>query len=75
MTLTLLSPPLCSLTPLPPLHPPLRASPVPAPAVGPGAADGATPEEEEPFELPTLEEVARATGTLRSEPIGESVKR
>ncbi|KAL2080063.1 hypothetical protein ACEWY4_023856 [Coilia grayii] len=42
---------------------------VPAPAVGPSAADGATPEEEEPFELPTLEEVARATGTLRSEPI------
>ena len=40
-----------------------------------GAADGANPEEEEPFELPTLEEVARATGTLRSEPIGESVKR
>ena len=30
-------------------------------------------EEEEPFELPTLEEVARATGTLCSEPIGESV--
>lgn len=28
-------------------------------------------EEEEPFELPTLKEVARATGTLRSEPIGE----
>lgn len=26
------------------------------------------PAEEEPFELPTLEEVARATGTLRSEP-------
>uniref|UniRef100_A0A4W5L0K9 CCHC-type domain-containing protein n=1 Tax=Hucho hucho TaxID=62062 RepID=A0A4W5L0K9_9TELE len=25
---------------------------------------------EEPFELPTLEEVARATGTLRSEPLG-----
>ncbi|XP_076157916.1 ATP-dependent DNA helicase Q4 [Alosa pseudoharengus] len=41
----------------------------PAPAVDSGAADGATPEEEEPFELPTLEEVARATGTLRSEPI------
>uniref|UniRef100_A0AAY5EAX1 ATP-dependent DNA helicase Q4 n=1 Tax=Electrophorus electricus TaxID=8005 RepID=A0AAY5EAX1_ELEEL len=29
----------------------------------------APPEDEEPFELPTLEEVARATGTLRSEPI------
>ncbi len=29
-------------------------------------------EEEEEFELPTLEEVARATGTLRSEPIGGS---
>lgn len=28
-------------------------------------------EEEEPFELPTLEEVARATGTLRSEPLGD----
>lgn len=28
-----------------------------------------TPVEEEEFELPTLEEVARATGTLRSEPI------
>lgn len=27
-------------------------------------------EEEEEFELPTLEEVARATGTLRSDPIG-----
>lgn len=31
-----------------------------------------TPAEEEEFELPTLEEVARATGTLRSEPIGGS---
>lgn len=31
-----------------------------------------TPVEEEEFELPTLEEVARATGTLRSEPIGGS---
>ncbi|XP_060753641.1 ATP-dependent DNA helicase Q4 isoform X2 [Tachysurus vachellii] len=29
-------------------------------------------EEEEPFVLPTLEEVARATGTLRSEPIAPS---
>ncbi|XP_069550310.1 ATP-dependent DNA helicase Q4 [Brachyistius frenatus] len=27
------------------------------------------PAEEEPFELPTLEEVARATGTLRSQPL------
>lgn len=27
-------------------------------------------EEEEEFELPTLEEVARATGTLCSEPMG-----
>ena len=35
-----------------------------------GASDA---EEEEPCELPTLEEVARATGTLCSEPIGESV--
>ncbi|XP_028820256.1 ATP-dependent DNA helicase Q4 isoform X2 [Denticeps clupeoides] len=38
----------------------------PAPAVD----GGATEQEEEPFELPTLEEVARATGTLRSEPVG-----
>ncbi|KAJ0055103.1 hypothetical protein NL108_009036, partial [Boleophthalmus pectinirostris] len=30
------------------------------------------PAEEEPFELPTLEEVARATGTLKSEPIGNN---
>lgn len=40
-----------------------------------GAAQKDTPpeeeEEEEPFELPTLEEVARATGTLRAEPISE----
>lgn len=28
------------------------------------------PVEEQPFELPTLEEVARATGTLRSQPLG-----
>ncbi|XP_063041795.1 ATP-dependent DNA helicase Q4 [Engraulis encrasicolus] len=44
---------------------------VPAPGVvGASASAGAPPEEEEePFELPTLEEVARATGTLRSEPI------
>ncbi|XP_031644720.1 ATP-dependent DNA helicase Q4 isoform X2 [Oncorhynchus kisutch] len=33
------------------------------------AADEASAVEEEPFELPTLEEVARATGTLRSEPL------
>ncbi|KAM9823551.1 ATP-dependent DNA helicase Q4 [Neosynchiropus ocellatus] len=31
------------------------------------------PVEEEPFELPTLEEVARATGTLKPQPIGSSV--
>lgn len=31
--------------------------------------------EEEPFELPTLEEVARATGTLRPEPLGIEIKR
>ncbi|KAK1785523.1 hypothetical protein P4O66_018884, partial [Electrophorus voltai] len=37
-------------------------------ADGPAQQD-APPEDEEPFELPTLEEVARATGTLRSEPI------
>ncbi|XP_039978354.1 ATP-dependent DNA helicase Q4 isoform X2 [Xiphias gladius] len=30
------------------------------------------PLEEEPFELPTLEEVARATGTLRPQPLGFS---
>lgn len=29
--------------------------------------------EEEPFELPTLEEVARATGTLQPQPQGTSV--
>uniref|UniRef100_A0AAY4E4A7 DNA 3'-5' helicase n=1 Tax=Denticeps clupeoides TaxID=299321 RepID=A0AAY4E4A7_9TELE len=34
----------------------------------PAVDGGATEQEEEPFELPTLEEVARATGTLRSEP-------
>lgn len=28
------------------------------------------PAAEEPFELPTLEEVARTTGTLHSEPLG-----
>ncbi|XP_076866047.1 ATP-dependent DNA helicase Q4 isoform X2 [Brachyhypopomus gauderio] len=36
---------------------------------GPAQQDTPPEEEEEPFELPTLEEVARATGTLRSEPI------
>uniref|UniRef100_A0AAQ5ZV66 DNA 3'-5' helicase n=1 Tax=Amphiprion ocellaris TaxID=80972 RepID=A0AAQ5ZV66_AMPOC len=30
------------------------------------------PAEEEPFELPTLEDVARATGTLRPQPLGAS---
>ena len=29
------------------------------------------PAEEEPFELPTLEEVARATGTLGPQPLGK----
>lgn len=33
-----------------------------------------TPAEEEPFELPTLEEVARATGTLRPETLGTHVE-
>ncbi|XP_053349184.1 ATP-dependent DNA helicase Q4 [Clarias gariepinus] len=42
-----------------------------APGVGGLSQKDTVPEEEEeePFELPTLEEVARATGTLRSEPI------
>lgn len=31
------------------------------------------PVEEEPFELPTLEEVARATGTLRPQPLSKSI--
>lgn len=31
------------------------------------------PAEEEPFELPTLEEVARATGTLQPQPLGTHV--
>ncbi|KAK7898937.1 hypothetical protein WMY93_019790 [Mugilogobius chulae] len=35
----------------------------------PTSAQDEPPAEEEPFELPTLEEVARATGTLKSEPI------
>uniref|UniRef100_A0AAY4E411 DNA 3'-5' helicase n=1 Tax=Denticeps clupeoides TaxID=299321 RepID=A0AAY4E411_9TELE len=39
----------------------------------PAVDGGATEQEEEPFELPTLEEVARATGTLRSEPVGEEI--
>ncbi|XP_041739473.2 ATP-dependent DNA helicase Q4 [Coregonus clupeaformis] len=38
-----------------------------AAAVDSAAADEASAVEEEPFELPTLEDVARATGTLRSE--------
>ncbi|XP_072530694.1 ATP-dependent DNA helicase Q4 [Salminus brasiliensis] len=41
----------------------------PGPAVDTAGQQDTTPEEEEPFELPTLEEVARATGTLRSEPV------
>ncbi|KAI5091545.1 ATP-dependent DNA helicase Q4 [Silurus meridionalis] len=42
-----------------------------APGTGGSSQKDKTPEdeEEEPFELPTLEEVARATGTLCSEPI------
>ncbi|XP_058233222.1 ATP-dependent DNA helicase Q4 isoform X1 [Hemibagrus wyckioides] len=45
-----------------------------APGVGGASQKDTAPEEEEeePFELPTLEEVARATGTLRSEPIAVS---
>ncbi|XP_035536790.1 LOW QUALITY PROTEIN: ATP-dependent DNA helicase Q4 [Morone saxatilis] len=39
----------------------------PAPPPPPVAED--PPAEEEPFELPTLEEVARATGTLRPQPL------
>ncbi|KAI4900356.1 hypothetical protein NFI96_024996 [Prochilodus magdalenae] len=42
---------------------------VTGPATSQTAQQETPPEEEEPFELPTLEEVARATGTLRSEPI------
>lgn len=41
----------------------------PGPVVDTTGQQDTPPEEEEPFELPTLEEVARATGTLRSEPI------
>ncbi|XP_066531335.1 ATP-dependent DNA helicase Q4 [Hoplias malabaricus] len=41
----------------------------PAPVVSEADTQNTLPEEEEPFELPTLEEVARATGTLRSEPV------
>lgn len=44
---------------------------VSAPVVS-SAEQQETQVEEEEFELPTLEEVARATGTLRSEPIGGS---
>ncbi|XP_062846885.1 ATP-dependent DNA helicase Q4 [Trichomycterus rosablanca] len=43
--------------------------PAPALAVSNTAQQDTPVEEEEPFELPTLEEVARATGTLRSEPV------
>lgn len=32
------------------------------------------PAEEEPFELPTLEDVARATGTLRPQPLGTNIE-
>ncbi|XP_030644288.1 ATP-dependent DNA helicase Q4 [Chanos chanos] len=42
---------------------------VPAPPVDGAQGQDNPAEEEEPFELPTLEEVARATGTLRSDPI------
>ncbi|KAG9278970.1 ATP-dependent DNA helicase Q4 [Astyanax mexicanus] len=41
----------------------------PGPALDTTGKQDTPPEEEEPFELPTLEEVVRATGTLRSEPI------
>ncbi|KAK5854998.1 hypothetical protein PBY51_005140 [Eleginops maclovinus] len=41
------------------------------PAPPPSAADH-QPDEEEPFELPTLEEVARATGTLQPQPTAAS---
>lgn len=44
---------------------------VSAPVVS-SAEQQETQAEEEEFELPTLEEVARATGTLRAEPIGGS---
>ncbi|XP_043072964.1 ATP-dependent DNA helicase Q4 [Puntigrus tetrazona] len=40
-----------------------------APVVSSAEQQETQAEEEEEFELPTLEEVARATGTLRSEPI------
>ncbi|CAB1350800.1 unnamed protein product, partial [Coregonus sp. 'balchen'] len=43
-----------------------------AAAVDSAAADEASAVEEEPFELPTLEDVARATGTLCSERLGMS---
>ncbi|XP_053719047.1 ATP-dependent DNA helicase Q4 isoform X1 [Synchiropus splendidus] len=41
--------------------------------VPPPTASEDKPVEEEQFELPTLEEVARATGTLKPQPIGSSV--
>ncbi|XP_035284076.1 ATP-dependent DNA helicase Q4 [Anguilla anguilla] len=43
-------------------------APAPAPSAG-GAEEAGEAEEEEPFELPTLREVALATGTLSSEPL------
>ncbi|KAG5842663.1 hypothetical protein ANANG_G00180000 [Anguilla anguilla] len=46
----------------------VRNSPAPAPSAG-GAEEAGEAEEEEPFELPTLREVALATGTLREEPL------
>ncbi|XP_036411164.1 ATP-dependent DNA helicase Q4 [Megalops cyprinoides] len=41
----------------------------PAPMAEGGGVEPEPAEEAEPFELPTLEEVARATGTLRPEPL------
>lgn len=43
---------------------------VSAPAVSSAEQQETPGEEEEEFDLPTLEEVARATGTLCSEPMG-----
>ncbi|XP_061670036.1 ATP-dependent DNA helicase Q4 isoform X2 [Syngnathoides biaculeatus] len=43
-------------------------------APSPAAPEEQPIEEEEPFELPTLEEVARATGTLQPQPQGINVK-
>lgn len=48
----------------------LAASAVPPP---PDPEEPPAAEEEEPFELPTLEEVARATGTLQSGTAGTFV--